>query len=257
MIKKIISFAVRVFIFKIWKLKYSKKLVRFKDIHKGEDCFIIGNGPSLNKMDLTLLNDYYTFGLNKIYLIFDKMSLNLSYYVAVNPYVIKQSKKEISNLSCTRFLSYIPAKKNNIKSDNVYTLGDCMPKKLFYKDITQGIRQGTTVTFVAMQIAYYMGFKRVFLIGVDHNFTQIGRPHEAQVMEGNDPNHFDPNYFKGQKWQLADLEGAEISYLLAKYFFEKDDREIYDATLNGKLRIFKKINFQDALDMAKKSKRFN
>lgn len=241
---------------KKWLKKYALGLNRFRNIHQGEDCFIIGNGPSLNKMDLSLLNDYYTFGLNKIFLIFKNVDLKLSYHVAVNPLVVEQSKNEIPNLNCPSFLSFLPAVKNHIKSENgnIYYLGDLKPKKLFYKDITEGFEQGSTVTYSALQIAYFMGFKRVFLIGVDHNFFQTGNPNEQQKMNNNDPNHFDPNYFKGQKWHLADLEGSECHYTIAKYYFEKDGREIFDATIDGKLDIFKKIDFEEALKMAKKKK---
>ncbi|NHZ85160.1 MAG: DUF115 domain-containing protein [Planctomycetia bacterium] len=237
---------------KYWLKYVSTKLEQFRNKHDGEDCFIIGNGPSLNKMDLTLLNDYNTFGLNKIYMIFNRMAFNLTYHVAVNPYVIKQSKKEFINLNCPSFLAYIPAKNNNIKSNNIHYLGDINTNKFFSKDITQGIRQGCTVTYVAMQLAYFMGFKRVYLIGVDHKFKQSGNPHDVQILTENDPNHFDPNYFKGQKWQLADIESIELSYLIAKYYFNKDGREIIDATIDGKLNIYNKMNFDECLLQAKK-----
>ena len=241
-------------IHKYWVKFKSPKLEEFRNKHKGEDCFIIGNGPSLNEMDLSLLNDYHTFGLNKIHLIFDRKPFDLSYHVAVNPYVIEQIKKEIVNLNCDSFLSYTPALINRITSKNIYYLGDTKSNEFFYKDITKGMRQGNTVTYVAMQLAYFMGFKNIYLIGVDHNFSQQGKPNEKQKMSGNDPNHFDPNYFKGQVWQLADLEGSEIHYLLAKYFFEKDNRNIFDATYMGKLDVFQKISFEKALSLAAKKK---
>ncbi len=237
-----------------WIKNNAPKLEKFRNIHEGEDCFIIGNGPSLNKMNLSLLNDYYTFGLNKIYLIFERNPFNPSYHVAVNPLVIEQGKNEFKRLECPSFLSFRPKSSNKIKDKNTYALGDINATSPFYKDITQGISQGATVTFSAMQIAYFMGFKRVFLIGVDHNFFQKGNPNEQQKMKGDDPNHFDPNYFKGQQWQLADLESSEVSYLTAKYFFEKKGGSILDATIGGKLTIFEKIEFENALAIAGKKK---
>lgn len=237
---------------KYWLKFESSKLEQFRNKHKGEDCFIIGNGPSLNEMNLSFLNDYYTFGLNKIHLIFDRKPFNLSYHVAVNAHVIEQSKIEIINLNCQSFLSYLPALINRVTSDKIYYLGDTKYNQLFYKDITKGMNQGNTVTYVAMQIAYFMGFKNIYLIGVDHNFNQQGKPNETQKMSGNDPNHFDPNYFKGQVWQLADLDGSEMHYLIAKYFFEKDNRNIFDATHHGKLDIFQKLSFEKALSLAVK-----
>jgi hypothetical protein len=235
-----------------WKNVLAPKLESFRNIHEGEDCFIIGNGPSLNKMDLTLLNDYYTFGLNKIFLIFDRQPLKLSYHVAVNSLVIKQSKEVFKKLNCVSFLAMVPKWQYKIASDTSYSLGDIVGNSLFYKDLTMGVNKGYTVTYVAMQIAYFMGFKRVFLIGVDHNFVQQGNPNEKQVMGSSDPNHFDPNYFKGQEWHLADLEHSEIFYTIAKYMFERDGRQIFDATLDGKLSIYEKIPFEEALKLATK-----
>jgi hypothetical protein len=185
-------------------------------------------------------------------MIFDRKPFNLSYHVAVNSHVIKQSKREIIKLSCQSFLASVPALINSVISNNVFYLGGTKPNKSFFKDITQGINEGYTVTYVAMQLAYFMGFKNIYLIGVDHNFNQMGSPNETQKMEGNDPNHFDPNYFKGQEWQLADLEASEVSYVIANYYFSKDGRKIFDATLNGKLNVFDKIDFNEAIKLAKK-----
>lgn len=234
-----------------WK-KQAQLLEPFRNIHQGQDCFIIGNGPSLNKMDLTKLNAYHSFGMNKIFLIFDRQPLQLSYHVAINALVIKQSKDVLSSLNCPSFISLDGILKNNIRAKNVYPLGDFPQETLFFKDITQGIKPGYTVTYVAMQLAYFMGFKRVFLVGVDHSFAQKGKANEKQIMQGDDQNHFDPNYFKGQAWHLADLENSEVYYTIAKYFYESDGRKIYDATVDGKLDIFEKVTFEEALQMASK-----
>jgi hypothetical protein len=96
-----------------------------------------------------------------------------------------------------------------------------------------------------MQIAYYMGFAKVILTGVDHSFTTKGEPHATVLSVGDDPNHFDPDYFgKGIRWQLPDLETSELAYRLAKYQFEIDNRELFDATVDGSLRVFPKVDYQ-------------
>lgn len=236
-----------------WRRKYAKKLHQFKDIHKGEDCFIIGNGPSLNKMDLSPLADYHTFGLNKIFLIEDRVDLNLSYMVSVNGHVIEQSKKEFENLKCPLFLSHTASHGVIDDKPHIHRL-HTLNTWSFYEDLAQPICEGFTVTYVAMQIAYYMGFERVFIIGVDHSFKQTGKSNEAQVYEGDDENHFHPDYFKGQKWQLADVYGSECSFHLANYHYKKEDRMILDATVGGKLDVFPKIDFEKALQVAKKKK---
>jgi hypothetical protein len=130
--------------------------------------------------------------------------------------------------------------------DEVYFLDtDYTAPAEFADDITGRIFEGSTVTYVAMQIAYYMGFKEVILVGVDHSFSTGGQPNETVVSEGDDPNHFSANYFgKGFKWQLPDLEASEQAYQLAREAFLKDGREIVDATLGGQLRVFPRVDYQ-------------
>ncbi|MCR9287022.1 MAG: DUF115 domain-containing protein [Bacteroidetes bacterium] len=238
-----------------WYYTEASRLRKFKNKHLGEDCFIIGNGPSLNKMDLEKLNDFHTFGLNKIFMIFKRAPLKISYLVCVNSLAIEQCYEDFENFKSPVFLSHkaskgIVKKKNHIHK--LLTTGGI--SWLFSETIEKPIYEGVTVTFVAMQLAYYMGFRRVFLVGVDHNFKQSGNPHEKQKMEGDDPNHFDPDYFKGMHWHLADLKGSEVSYALADYAFQRTGRKIFDATVDGKLQVFEKIPLEEALKMAKKKK---
>ena len=233
-----------------WYINHASRLTQFKNKHQGEDCFIIGSGPSLNSMDLTLLRKYHTFGLNKLYLLFDRVDLNLSYLVAVNKLVIKQSAHIYQNLPITLFLNYKNARKILNKKENFYFVFTGA-KSAFKPDITRMICEGATVTYVAMQIAYYMGFQNVFLIGVDHHFKVEGKPYEKQFIQGEDINHFDPNYFGNQEWKLPNLKVSELAYDLAKYFYQKNGRKIYDATVNGRLNIFPKMSFKEALERCK------
>lgn len=222
-----------------------KRLMAFKNKHKGERCFIIGNGPSLNKMDLSPLRDEITFGLNRIYLLFDSLGFATTYYACVNRYVIEQSVDEIRRLKCPKFIGLRVRDKFPFTPDTVFLRSRNGPK--FCTDLrSQGIWEGATVTYVAMQIAYYMGFSEVILIGVDHNFKTKGEPNKLVLSEGDDPDHFDPNYFgKGYKWLLPDLELSEVAYELANKAFIKDGRNIKDATVDGSLDIFPKVRFED------------
>jgi len=229
-----------------WYFGHSKELSRFKNIHRGKECFIIGNGPSINQIDLSLLKKYHTFGLNKIFLIFDRIDLNLSYHVAVNPHVIQQSSKEIESLPCPSFLSFKSGHQTVRHLDHIYFLvtSDGFD---FSDDLLRVIHEGRTVTYVAMQLAYFMGFSKVFLIGIDHSFKCKGQPNEKQKLDGEDPNHFDPRYFKNSHWQLPDLEGSELAYRVANFYFKRHGRQIFDATLNGNLTVFPKISYDKAL----------
>ena len=222
-----------------------RRLRMYKNKHVGERCFIIGNGPSLKKMDLSPLKHEYTFGLNRIYLLFDSIGFATTYFVSMTSYVIEQCAGDIIKLPCPKFInwdsrSFIPS-----TSDVIFIHPRANPK--FCTDIDrEGFWSGATVTYVAMQLAYYMGFQQVILIGVDHSFQTKGFPGQLVTSEGDDPNHFCPEYFgKGFKWSLPDLETSEIAYKLAKHQFELSGREILDATVGGKLQVFSRVDYTD------------
>ena len=197
-------------------------------------------------MDLSLIKDCYTFGLNKIYLMYEKIDLQLNYLVSVNKFVIEQSVAKYNDFHCPIFLSYTACKGLDLTAENIYRIHTGNLKG-FYPDLRQPINEGYTVTFVAAQIAYFMGFEKVYLIGVDHSFKQQGRANEVQTLEADDENHFDPRYFAGNQWQLADLKNSEEAYKRARDFNKKNGRFVYDATVGGKLTVFEKVDFQEAV----------
>ena len=220
-----------------------QRLRMYKNRHKGERCFIIGNGPSLKKTDLSLLKDEVTFGLNRIYLLFDELGFATTYYVSVNQLVIEQFAYEIKALFCPKFLSWLGRDQIDF-TENMMFLNPDVERFSFSTDITKGIWVGATVTNMAIQIAYYMGFETVILVGVDHSFATQGKPHSIVTSEEDDTNHFDPRYFgKGLRWQLPDLETSELAFRIAKYWFEQSGREILDATIDGKLQVFRKADY--------------
>ena len=183
----------------------AKALSSLKDQHRGKRCFILGNGPSLRQTDLTRLRGEYTFGLNRIYLLFPELGFPTTYLVTVNQLVIDQCADELAAVPALKFLPWTTRRQFSSVSETVYIRTYCA-KPHFSTHANQSIWSGATVTFVAMQLAYHMGFSEVILLGVDHSFTTQGKPHTAVVSEGDDPNHFAPNYFgKGFKWQLPDL----------------------------------------------------
>jgi hypothetical protein len=227
-----------------WRSQSRKDLRKFHNIHKGKRCFILGNGPSLKHTDLTKLKNEFTFGMNRIYLAFEDMGYETSYYVSVNDLVIEQCAPEILNLKIPRFVSWRAGKRWLTQQENLFFLYTTYSEPKFAKDIRNRLWESATVTYVALQLAFYMGFNEVILIGVDHNFETKGKANTTIVSKGDDPNHFHPGYFgKGFRWQLPDLDMSEVGYKLAKDFFEKDNRKVLDATIGGKLTIFDKVDF--------------
>ncbi|MBW2725560.1 MAG: hypothetical protein JRE71_14335 [Deltaproteobacteria bacterium] len=227
------------------------RLLDYADRHRGQRCFILGNGPSLAKMDLRPLAGEWTFGLNRIYLLFDQMQMGFepSYYCAANDLVLDQFASDIAALSMPKFLNWNGRRHFDRADESVLLLRQALGLSDFFGvDLRRPICSGGTVTYLALQVAYYMGFHQVVLIGVDHSFTDKGTPNRTETRTAElDENHFHPNYFpKGSRWQLPDLPRSEAAYRLAREAFEADGREIIDATAGGALEVFEKVDY-DAL----------
>ena len=230
-----------------WRRDSIARLAEWKDKYKGQRAIIIGNGPSLNQTDLARLKNEFTFGLNRIFLMFPKLGFNTSCLVSVNDLVIEQSIDDITALSIPKFLSWHSHRYFNpssaIPSLPIF-LYTTYESPRFSRDASSRLWEGATVTNVALQLAYHMGFQQVILIGVDHNFTSKGEANKTVVSEGDDPNHFSPGYFgKGFRWQLPDLDTSEVGYQMARQAYEKAGREVLDATVGGKLTVFRKVDY--------------
>lgn len=218
----------------------------FANSHLGQRCFIIGNGPSLRQTDLMRLQGEVTFGLNRIYLLFDELGFATTYYVAVNTLVIEQSAEEIRRLTMPKFLTWRSRNWTAEDPKVVFLDADYTGEETFTKDLTDRVFEGGTVTYVALQLAYYMGFAEVILVGVDHRYVTTGPANLTVESQAADPNHFHPDYFgKGFRWQLPDLPASERAFRLARQTFEQDGRRVLDATIGGMLTVFPKATYTD------------
>lgn len=225
-----------------------RTLEQWRDRHAGETCFIIGNGPSLNRTNVGLLREHFTFGLNRVNLAFDRIGFTTSCLVCVNRFVLEQSGTEIAAVEAPKFFSIAGAPYIPDEARDVVYLRPASARRFSCDPVRSGVWEGATVTFVAMQLAYWFGFQRVALIGVDHSFSSKGPAHKVVTSQGPDTDHFDPRYFAaGYRWQLPDLATSEIAYTAARIAFEKAGREIVDATVGGKLTIFPKTRLEDLL----------
>lgn len=212
--------------------------------HTGERCVLVANGPSLNRMDLSFLRRETVIGMNKIFLGFRKFGFYPKYYVSVNRKVLEQSASDIRKLNCVKFIS--DRADDLIDEDGLtYRINTTRAPKRFCHDISQGVHEGWTVTYAALQVAYYLGFREVIVIGMDHRFQYAGTPNQAGTLDGPDPNHFSPDYFgHGQAWDNPDLAHSEESYRVARTEYERDGRHIIDATLDGACDIFEKADYR-------------
>lgn len=230
-----------------WRRESIARLAALRGDRKGQRAFIVGNGPSLRNTDLSLLRHDFTFGLNRIYLMFPSLGFETSCLVSVNDLVIEQCVREMQALSIPRFFSWrsrrfvAPGSRGPDLPTFVYTTYE---SPTFAPDACGRLWEGATVTYVALQLAFHMGFQQVILIGVDHHFATQGQANKTVVSDGEDPNHFSPAYFgKGFRWQLPDLETSEVGYCMARDAFRQAGREVIDATVGGKLTVFPKADY--------------
>jgi hypothetical protein len=233
----------------VWTIPFgfSKKnkiqLKKFKNIHKGKKCFIIANGPSLKKVDFSLLKDEITIGMNRIYLLEETTGFMPNYLVCEDGEIqIKQFYRDFNEIAIPSFFNW-DYRKYLKKNDNQFFIRQSFNPK-FGKEITKTIGNGKSVTYACIQIAYYMGFSEVYLVGKDHSYKTTQHVGARITSDGSETNHFIKGYYeKGQKWLAPDYKGEELAYSIAREIFEKEKIVIKDATINGKLTIFEKVDF--------------
>jgi hypothetical protein len=229
-----------------------KRILSWRDAYKGERAFLIGNGPSLNQLDLTKLKNERTIGVNSIYLNQEKMGFLPNHYVVEDRFVAEDRADEINALTGPQkwFGNYL---RYCLKGDDVNWINVRMRYDehkdfpFFSTDIARQAWTGGSVTYICMQLAYFLGVKNLYLIGFDHHYVI---PADAKVeglditSNSDDPNHFHPDYFgKGYRWHDPKVDRMELGYRKAGIFFENDGRKIMNATAGGKLECFDRVDY--------------
>ena len=141
---------------------------KYKNIHKGKRCFIIGTGPSLTVEDLEKLKGEYTFGSNRIFEIYPRTTWRPTYYMNQDYQLIEKFQNEIAELEVNRKFMPIEAKKffEGKKDTSYFVLRykEFYPKEAeFSTHLDCYMGQGFTVTYGAIQMAFYMGFTACFI----------------------------------------------------------------------------------------------
>jgi len=233
------------------------KLKPLKDRFKGKRCFIVGNGPSLNKCDLSLLENEYTFAVNGIFYKTEEMGFKPTFYMVEDGHVVDDNLEKINTYDPE--FKFFPAlyKEKIIKTDNTYFFaadlgfyrGDHYSFEIprFSRDFSLVSFCGQSVTYLNMQLAFYLGFTEVYLIGMDFSYAiretdeVIG---QTLISNEDDINHFHPDYFgKGKKWHDPKVYNVAKNYEFANTIFNDNGRKIYNATVGGKLEIFERKDY--------------
>ena len=217
-----------------------KSLDDFIGIHEGKRAFIACNGPSLNDIPMEKLRGEIVFGLNRGYM---KDGLPITYLVIMVSMIIRQWREEIIKVPCdTLFTNHL-----NVPHACKINFGG----RAFCTNFEKTVHRGHTVTYLAMQLAFRMGFKKVYCIGLDHSFKYDNTikdksHHRAVITKGHDLNHFDPDYFgDGAKWLPYSPKAVEGNFKLATEAFYRNGRELWNASTKTALsgKIIPRIDF--------------
>jgi hypothetical protein len=226
------------------------KLRKLKDCYSGKKAVILCNGPSLNKVNFQLLSDsgVYCFGLNKINLLFGRVDFRPDCIVSVNQLVIEQNAAYYNTSDIDLFIDSTAATRRLVRPRGNVAFIHSTNFQKFARDVSVSLNQGHTVTCVALQLAFHMGFTSVALVGADHTFAVQGAANKAVTAGERDDSHFDPNYFaSGVKWHLPDLFESEVWYGRARQVYTAHDRKILNCTEGGELDVFDRQTLEQFL----------
>lgn len=224
---------------------------------KGERCFIIGNGPSLNNHDLSKLEGEHVFAVNSFYYKTQETGFRPTFFVVEDDKVMEENFEHFIDYDCpykffpTEYQKYIPESESTYffkMNHGYYQDGNPyfgVPR--FSTNALDEVFCGQTVTYINLQLAHYLGFTQVFLIGMDFHYI-IPKEHQRDghliLSTTDDPNHFHKDYFgAGKTWKDPKLDRVAANYRLAKLSFEASGRRIYNATIGGKLEIFDRVDY--------------
>ncbi len=223
-----------------------------KGSHEGERCFIVGNGPSLTICDLELIKNEQSFAANLIFRIFDKTSWRPNNYFLIDRYADTQDVLDTLNVQ-RLFIGDYYWRKRGVKNPNAICMRVIRNIDInnahFSDDLAKGVYDLHTVTYVMIQVAIYLGFTEIYLIGMDHNYT-LTYDSTGKVTE--DPSvvsHFFID--KNPAEVIANVEAMNKAYLAAGEYANSHGIKIINSTRGGKLERFQRMPLEEVLNNGK------
>jgi hypothetical protein len=252
--KKILEFSDSV----ILKSKFNK-IQFFKNRYKDRRFFVIGNGPSLNSMNLNLLRDDIVFCSNSFFLKFKDLEFKPTFITVEDHLVAEDNVKELDKLEGITKIFPIDLRHILSNSLNTYWIelrralnNRTRDKKFKFNIEKETFYWGGTVLYMNLQLAAYMGFKNIYLIGVDLSYSI---PKDAAIRgsvitsNSDDPNHFNPSYFgKGKRWHLPETDRMQESFTNAYKELKKSNIHLYNATVGGNLKDVPRVEFNSLFE---------
>lgn len=224
--------------------------------HRGQKCFIIGNGPSLRMEDLESLRTHkaITFASNRIYPVFESVDWRPDYYVCQDLKMLEHHWQDISSLegmTCLYPYQLVTENRAEILQKNAILF----PLKIinihpvwFSYNPHRVIHEGMTVTFSIMQLAAFMGFSEVYLLGVDCNYPTVKTEEGGTVVDRTAQTHFIKDYWdKNEKIYQPDTKTSMEAYKSAQEYAESHEIKFFNATRGGALEAFPRVDFDEVM----------
>lgn len=264
--------------------KYTKtpefdEIKKLKNTKLGEACVIVGNGPSVKMSDLDLIQQsgIDSFGANRILDILDKTEWRPTYLSVMDPTFItnehtrthtpEEYSKQIEKSGVKyAFLTYLLKNLLAESEKNIYTYvnfaktysTDLMS---FSDDASVYVSDLGDVTGYSIQIAYYLGYRKIYLYGIDGTYPKyLDVDDKFKVREncnchvdGIRTNSYDEKksvaaksrYYAVKEGGYADWRKVNKGYNMCREFADKNGLEIINLTHGGVVENFERQNFYD------------
>jgi hypothetical protein len=231
---------------------------KYKNLHAGECCVVIGNGPSLTTADLETLKrkQVVTFAANKIFAVFNETDWRPDYYAVSDDRLYCNFAEQLDDVALPHKFIAVDVFNRCVKKKAGYELFYRLPiifmekYRAFRPDMTRRMGEGNTITYYLLQMAAYMGFKEIYLIGCDFSYS-YGYDINGKYFEDKSVQ----DHFKADKTKLDNIPNLRpnlLAYTAARKYGEQHGFHIYNATRGGKLEVFERRDFDKIFNKEEK-----
>lgn len=228
-----------------------KEIRNLKDSKKGRSIILAGNAPSLRNFDISIINktDIDLATVNCGYRIFK--DFKSSYHFVSDKDCYEKYKNEILSANTERIVlreNFFKNKKTNDKKIILipYRKGGVI-KRGYYKDISLGIGNDSSVLIFATQVLAYLGYSQIYIIGCDLSYNEVYK--YAYEMTEKDLEH-EKNEITIAK--RKDMIRTNLEFKILRTRLEEIKIKIYNAGIGGNLNSLKRIKLEDALKVEKR-----
>ncbi|KPU61432.1 hypothetical protein AN403_5472 [Pseudomonas fluorescens] len=156
------------------KLFNSIKSLKNKEI--GRRAFILANGPSIAKEDLSVLKGELIIGMNASTLLEATYNFHADYYVVSDTrFITHPEKKHLATTALhpdtVRILRSELKDLDHKELANLSYYVPALQRDGFSKNLHAGYFFGCTTTMLAIQLAYYLGASEIYLLGCDLRYS--------------------------------------------------------------------------------------